>query len=88
MAIDGNPVQKHSNDSIASLACGIIGTFFGALAPMFFVSLVLGIVAIRYGIKGRKKQFGHKMATYGLLLGTLSLTLGIMWSVIIASNPV
>ncbi|WP_250282894.1 hypothetical protein [Frankia sp. CiP1_Cm_nod2] len=56
-------------DSVISLVCGIIG--------LFLLGIILGIVAIAFGVRGRRGGGGH-LATAGLVLGIVDVALWIV----------
>ncbi|MFC8426541.1 DUF4190 domain-containing protein [Streptomyces sp. NPDC057236] len=87
----GMPVQRQNGMGVAAMVLGILACclfcFYGV------VSVVLGILAIVFGIKGRKKAEqgladNHGQAQAGLITGIIGLVLGIAVIVLIAIGVV
>jgi len=68
---------------------GIVGTVFGTILGFFaitaVIAIILGILAIIFGIIGRRRadanpSVGRRgMGTAGLILGIISLIGGLLW---------
>ncbi len=70
------PNQNKGNGmAIASLVLGILGIVTCCCSP--WLELVLGILAVVFGIKGRQHEEGNSMATAGLVLGIITLVLAV-----------
>lgn len=65
------PEENKNKMAIASLVLGIISI---VVIDNFFVSLVCAILAIVFGIQG-KKEDRSKMATAGFILGIITVSL-------------
>lgn len=76
-----------SGFAITALVCGIVGI----VLVIFFVGWILGIIAIVFGVLGRKRadsasSGGRKgMATAGLVLGIIAVALSILYIVLIVA---
>ena len=57
--------------NVASLVLGIISVVF---AFFWYITYPAGILAIVFGVKGKKKT-GSKLATTGMILGIVGLSL-------------
>ena len=68
---DSKVVPEENKMAIASLVLGIISI---VVLDNFFVSLVCAILAIVFGIQG-KKEDRSKMATAGFILGIITVSL-------------
>lgn len=71
-------MQSNSNNiSIAALICGILGLIGGWIPVVVYFTLVLSILAIVFGVKGRKMAQADGaptgMATAGMVLGIISV---------------
>ena len=64
---------------IISLICGILGF----IVP--FVGLFLAIVAIIFGLKGRKEDDEPLLATIGLILGLIAVIVSIIVIIMVIS---
>lgn len=65
---------KREKICIASFVCGILGLVGGPIPIVGYFTLVLAILAIVFGVKGRKgKGKTPWMATVGLILGILGI---------------
>ncbi|NEB78843.1 DUF4190 domain-containing protein [Streptomyces sp. SID14478] len=65
--------------AIAGLVCGIVG--------LFFLSIILGPLAIIFGSVGlRQKAGGGGMAKAGIILGVIDVILFIVVMIVAASN--
>ena len=75
----GAPVPQAGNNglAVASLVCSIVGVFCGGVLSI--IGIVLGFVALNQ-IK-RSGQGGKGMAQAGIIVGIISLILGIILSV-------
>ncbi|MFF9488719.1 DUF4190 domain-containing protein [Streptomyces sp. NPDC014676] len=87
----GMPGQRQNGMGVAAMVLGILACclfcFYGV------VSVVLGVLAIVFGIKGRKKAEqgladNHGQAQAGLITGIIGLVLGIAVIVLIAIGVV
>ena len=68
-----------NKNGIISLICGILGFFIP------FVGLLLAIVAIIFGLKGRKEDDEPLLATIGLILGLIAVIISIIVIVMVIS---
>lgn len=75
--------------AIAALVCGIVGAVFGLIPFTFWLAWVLGVVAIVFGAIGRRRADREpaagkrSMATAGLILGIVSIGLGIVGAIVL-----
>ncbi len=72
------PQASGNGLAVAALTIGIIGSLFGVIPLTFFLAWILGILAVVFGAVGRRRPVGKTMATWGLVLGILSIGLGIV----------
>ena len=75
-----------SNDSsgvcIAALILGILGMIGGFLPVVRYFTLVCSILAIIFGVKGRKMHNRYSgMATAGLVLGIIGVVFAVLMTV-------
>jgi Protein of unknown function (DUF2510) len=74
---------------VAAMVCGIVGAIFGLIPITGVIALALGLVAFVLGIMGRRRvkrdpAVGRKgVATAGVILGVIAITLGIIGLVIV-----
>ncbi len=63
------------NISIAALVCGILGIVGSFIPVVQYFTLVLAILGIVFGVKGRKAEGNDKrgMATAGMVLGIVGV---------------
>ena len=67
------------NLSIAALVCGILGIVGGFIPVVQYFTTVLSILAIIFGVMGRKRMGGKSgLATAGLVLGIVALALSVL----------
>ncbi|MET9969321.1 DUF4190 domain-containing protein [Streptomyces sp. NPDC006356] len=83
----GMPMQPQNGMGVAALVLGILSCCLFCLYGV--VSIVLGILAVVFGIKGRRKAergeaTNHGQAQAGLITGIIGLVLGILMIVLIA----
>ncbi|MER7485781.1 DUF4190 domain-containing protein [Streptomyces sp. NPDC126497] len=83
----GVPVQRQNGMGVAAMVLGILACCLFCLYGV--VSVVLGVLAIVFGIKGRRKAEqgladNHGQAQAGLITGIVGLVLGIAVIVLIA----
>ncbi|MFI7412323.1 DUF4190 domain-containing protein [Streptomyces sp. NPDC049627] len=83
----GMPMQPENGMGVAALVLGILSCCLFCLYGV--VSLVLGILAVIFGIKGRKKAergqaTNHGQAQAGLITGIIGIVLGVIVIVLIA----
>jgi Domain of unknown function (DUF4190) len=77
------PVQVKTNGlAVAALVCGIVG--------LIIFSIVLGPLAVIFGIRGRRQidasggaQKGRGMATAGIVLGIVAV---VLWIIVVSSG--
>ncbi len=75
--------------AVVALVCGLIGVALGLIPLFFFLAWTLGIVALVFGLLGRRRakrdpHVGRKtMATWGAVLGVAALGLGVLGVAII-----
>lgn len=74
------PVNNGKGMSIAALVCGILGIVGSAIPVVTYFTFVLAILGIVFGVKGNKiaqeTGEGKGMATAGLVLGIIGVSLG------------
>lgn len=85
---DQGPVEKPGNGmAVAALVLGVVGAVFGLIPLLFFVAFPLGVLAIVFGIAGRRKAkrgaSGKGMSTAGVILGVVAFALAIAGIVIV-----
>jgi hypothetical protein len=68
-----------SGKATASLVCGIVGIFGAALLAL--AGYILGIIAIVFGVSGRKSN-KKSMATAGIVLGIIALIVALINSIL------
>ncbi len=73
----GRPVRQPNGTATASLICGIIGTLSLCACIAFPLSIILGVAAIILSFLSRKGEPFTGLAIAGLVLGILSLILGV-----------
>ncbi|MGI5378553.1 DUF4190 domain-containing protein [Streptomyces sp. CA-251387] len=83
----GMPMQPQNGMGVAALVLGILSCCLFCLYGV--VSLVLGILAVIFGIKGRRKAErgeanNHGQAQAGLITGIIGIVLGVVVIVLIA----
>ena len=77
--------------AIAGLVCGIVGVVFGLIPWTFWLAWVLGVLAIVFGAIGRRRADREpaagkrSMATAGLILGIVSIALGVVGLIILVT---
>ncbi len=68
--------------SIAALVCGILGIIGGFIPVVNYFTLVLAILGVVFGVKGRKAAAvtgqGMGQATAGLVLGIIGLAFSVI----------
>lgn len=83
MPMGAAPVKKPAGLSIASMVCGIVAIVM--LCCFYWLSVVLGLVAIILGAVALKKQAGGKgMAIAGLVCGILGVIPGVLMATLCA----
>ena len=83
----GRPVRQPNGTATASLICGIIGTLSLCACIAFPLSIILGVAAIILSFLSRKGEPFTGLAIAGLVLGILSLILGVAeWCYMVAIN--
>lgn len=75
------PIKPGRGPAIASLVLGIVGAAMGIVPLLCWMALVLGILGLIFGIVGRR----HGMGKAGIIMSLISITLGIVGAVIVAS---
>ncbi|GAA2441155.1 hypothetical protein GCM10010421_34810 [Streptomyces glaucus] len=83
----GMPMAPQNGTGIAAMVLGILSCCLFCMYGV--VSVVLGILAVVFGIKGRKKAEqgladNHGQAQAGLIMGVIGLVLGVIVIVLIA----
>ncbi len=65
------PQQPNNGMAVAALICGILGIIGSFIPVVCYFTLVLSILGIVFGVKGRKDAAGGPtgLATAGLVLG-------------------
>ena len=77
--------------AVAALVCGIVGAVFGVIPFTFWLAWILGVLAIVFGAVGRRRADRQptadrrSMATAGLVLGIVSITLGIIGLIVLTT---
>jgi hypothetical protein len=84
------PVSPKNGLGIAALVLGIIGALSGLIPLLFWLAGVLGILALVFGLVGRGRAkrgeaTNGKMATWGFVLGIVSMVLAVIGIIIIAT---
>ena len=81
----GGAVLPNAPGAAAGMVCGIVGTALACICVGSIVSIILGIVAIQQSRKARDliamnplSYGGRGMATAGLVLGIISICLGVI----------
>ncbi len=69
----------------AGMICGIIGIVFSFIPGVSWIGLVLGILALVFGIMGLARKAGGGKAVAATVLGGLSVLFGIVMMVIVAN---
>ena len=73
--MDTNDIEKKTKGySIASLVLGIVSV---ALFWVWYFTIPCSILAIVFGVKVRKIDFGNKFAKAGLILGIISASISV-----------
>lgn len=71
----------------AALVCGIVGSAVGLIPLLFLPALTLGILGLTLGGMGRRRArgvgVGRRVATWAVVLGLVSVTLGCVGLVIV-----
>lgn len=71
---------------VASLVLGIVGLIFSLFfGPLAWLGTVMGIVGVILGALGRKEPEQRGMATAGLVLSIISLSLGVIFTIACAA---
>jgi hypothetical protein len=83
------PTSGGNGFAVAALVLGIIGFLFGFIPLTFFMAGLLGILAVIFGVVGRKraKQRGLKTgtATTGTVFGILAIIMSIVGLIILVT---
>ncbi len=66
------------NLSIAALVCGILGIVGGFIPVVQYFTTVLSILAIIFGVMGRKRLGKSGLATAGMVLGIVALAISVL----------
>ena len=73
-------MQNGKGMSIAALICGILGIVGSFIPVVCYVTLILSILGIVFGVKGQKiakaTGEGKGLATTGLVLGIIGVAFG------------
>ncbi|MEG1806137.1 MAG: hypothetical protein RR327_07085, partial [Clostridia bacterium] len=88
-----NPENNQNNSqpnpsngfSIAALVCGILGIIGGFIPVVQYFTTILSILAIIFGVQGKKKSTSHGLATAGFVLGIVSLSISVIGIVCIVA---
>ncbi len=71
--------------AIASLTLALCGIFLGLLPIFFPISLLLGALSVTFGVMGRRwDREGRGLALGGVLLGVMSLIVGIVGGLLVS----
>jgi hypothetical protein len=88
-SIGGQTAPEGNGPATAAITCGIIGMLLACLPFVFVVGAALGVLALVFGVKGRRRARengrGGSMAVAGVVTGALALGLcvvGVITSVI------
>ena len=83
----GVPAPSGTNGlAVTALVLGIIGCLAGVIPFFFVIAFLLGALAVVFGALGRARREGQqrsKMATTGLILGVVSIGLGVVGVVLL-----
>ncbi len=86
------PAPVPSNGfAVAALVLGIIGAVFGLIPFTFWLAWILGVLAIVFGVIGRRRvdrepaAGKQSMATAGLVLGIVAIALGIIGLIVLTT---
>jgi hypothetical protein len=71
--------------AVAALVLGIIGAVSGLVPLFFWLAFILGVLALIFGLVARQRVVRRKMATWGAVLGGVSLVLSVIGLVIIVT---
>ena len=66
------------NLSIAALVCGILGIVGVFIPVVVYFTPVLAILAVIFGVMGRKRLGKSGLATAGLVLGIIALAVSVL----------
>ena len=87
---DGTPTrtvvvrQPGSGFAVASFTLAVCGVGFGLVPVLFPVALVFGVLAVAYGVLGRRRgREVRGLALAGLLLGVVSLAVAVVGGVLV-----
>lgn len=74
------------NISIAALVCGILGIVGSFIPVVSYFTLVLAILGIVFGVKGRKAEGNDKkgLATAGMVLGIIGVACSVIMVLCVA----
>lgn len=82
--------RRGNGVATAALTCGIIGMLIAWIPLVVVAGVVLGVLALVFGIKGLRRAAsagsGRRMAIAGIVTGSLTLVLaivGVVWSVVV-----
>lgn len=75
--------KKHGGLAITSFILGVVAIIFGFIPLTFVIALICGALALIFGIVGR----GHGWGKTGIILGGISIALGI-WGAVIVNKAV
>jgi hypothetical protein len=71
------PTARSAGFAVAALICGLVGVFLGFIPLVFFLGWLLAVLAIVFGVVGRKSP-RRGMAGWGIGLGVLGLLTGVI----------
>ena len=77
--------QKKSGLGIAALVVGIISLIFAFIPVINFISYVLGLLALIFGIISAAKNASKGQAIAGIILGSLSLLIAYFMTILFVS---
>lgn len=77
------PASAGNGLAVAALVLGIVGLFFGFIPLTFFLAWILGVLALVFGLIGRRRPARKAMATWGAVLGLAAIAMGVVGVVVL-----
>ena len=88
MTADAPTAERSNGSAVAGFVCGLIGAITSLLLWFFIFPIVLDVLGIFFGVKGRRQAAAGArqggLATAGLVLGAVGLALFILWWILVA----